>query len=278
MIQDFRPPSGKIILFTHVSGVVSALVLVAGLQWMATLANRHSEVPAPIAAALTTSSSPTAPNQTTANQTAARQAWQYFAQNWQASGLVKPAPDQTTSTLADVATTIVALISARELDVIAAAEFDQKLTTLLNTLETLSQQPDQLASTYDIETTAAVMPEPISADESAQQLNRLGRSLKLVANRYPQHKPQIDRLQQSWPAGEPSPNMPNTNDADIFAGIESGFPTLSTTAIDRLLAAEITQHQATAPLTANTNGLILSSLLYQKVQQPLLAWAGGKAP
>jgi hypothetical protein len=276
MIHDFRPPSGKIIVFTHVSGVISALVLVAGLQWMATQANRDSELPAPIAT-LPANALPVQ-TQPSANQVMAHQAWQYFAQHWQASGLVKSAADQTTSTLADIATTIVALTSARELDVIPAAEFDQKLTTLLNTLETLSQQPDQLASTYDIETTAAVMPEPISADESAQQLNRLGRSLKLVANRYPQHKPQIDRLQQSWPAGEPSPNMPNTSDADIFAGIESGFPTLSATAIDRLLAAEITQHQATAPDTANTNGLILSSLLYQKVQQPLLAWAGGKAP
>jgi Protein of unknown function (DUF3131) len=265
MIQDFRPPSGKIILFTHVSGVVSAFVLVAGLQWMAVRANTApntvSESPAPIAASTTAMAAaiaapipaapipaapiPTPANQTAANQTAARQAWEYFAQNWQASGFVNTAAGETSSTLDDVATTLVALTSARELAIITPNEFDQKLTTLLNTLE---------------ESAGSVPP-------------RLSRSLKLVANRYPQHAAQINRIQESWPISEQ-----NTSDADLFAGLESGFPALSPTAVDRLLAAEITQHQATAPLTANTNGLILSSLLYQKVQQPLLAWAGGKAP
>jgi Protein of unknown function (DUF3131) len=277
MIQDFRPPSGKIILFTHVSGVISALVLVAGLQWMAGRANTESVSPQPIAA-VTTAPIPTAPNQTDANQAIARQAWQYFAQNWRASGFVNPAIEQTNTTLADVATTLLALTSARELDVIPAAEFDQKLTTLLNTLESLAQSPDQLASTYDVETAAAVIPEPISADAAAQELNRLTRSLKVVASRYPQYAAQIDRISQSWPTSEQPSTSTNTSDADLFAGIESGFPTLPPTSVDRVLAAEITQHQATAPDTANTNGLILSSLLYQKVQQPLLAWAGGTAP
>jgi Protein of unknown function (DUF3131) len=248
MLQDFRAPSGKLVLLTHVGGFVSAILLLTSLQWLADAVNRQplgpsiaSPQPAnsPLANAppanappvlsvaqldqtslqipasnprlvataalpLGTAIAPITPADQPLAQQLARQSWQYFAQNTNGeTGLVSGASDQSSVTMADVASHLAALVSARELAVLPAAEFDQRLEKLLTTLERLPLYQDTLPNhAYH---PATLIPIVASQPELWQEtgwspldLGRLARWLKVVSSRYPQWQPRIDGVWQSW--------------------------------------------------------------------------------
>ncbi len=247
MLQDFRPPSGKIILLTHVGGLASALLLLLSLQWLLANVNREKLATAPIPAGRSesrgtaprlspaqlddrslsatsvrfrpsdnlspsmTAAPALSPDQQIAPQMA-RQSWEYFRQNSHAeTGLVDGRAGQSRVTMADVAATLAAIVSARELDVIPAAEFDQRLEKLLDSLAQLPLYEGALphraynAKTLSpIDASLDVPLDPQSADPaqpagwSVLEIGRLARWLKIVATRYPQWQSKIDQIWQSW--------------------------------------------------------------------------------
>jgi Protein of unknown function (DUF3131) len=248
MLQDFRPPSGKILLLTHVGGVASAVLLLLSLQWLLANVNREklatttmpaSQSPTRVSASrlspaqlddrslsATTSggfhrsdnlppSITAAPASSPAQPIApqlARQSWEYFRQNSHAeTGLVDGRAGQSRVTMADVAATLAAIVSARELDLIPAAEFDQRLEKLLNSLAQLPLYDGALPHrAYNAKTLTPIdtsidsprdqqSSDPAPATGwSALEIGRLARWLKIVASRYPQWQSQIDQIWQSW--------------------------------------------------------------------------------
>jgi len=68
----------------------------------------------------------------------ARQAWQYFERNWNdETGLVNSADQFASVTMWDQAAAIAALVSAKELNIVPAAEFNTKMSRMLKTLATM---------------------------------------------------------------------------------------------------------------------------------------------
>jgi Protein of unknown function (DUF3131) len=82
---------------------------------------------------------------TPAEMLVARQAWSYFQKNWQQkTGLVNSVSGFESVTMWDQAAAIAALVSAKELDLVSAKEFQTKMSQTLKTLATLPLYKGQL--------------------------------------------------------------------------------------------------------------------------------------
>jgi hypothetical protein len=231
MLQDFRAPSGKLVLLTHIGGLVSAAVLVASLQWLSVIANRKPNSPGTTSqpqpsltlaqlderslqtpgqsvdvgqSAVAIPTSAAQPALTVTELQMAQQAWQYFIQNTHSdTGLVNGVAGQNSVTMADVAATLAALLSARELEIISPAEFDQRLGKVLGSLAQLPLYQDALPNqAYNSQNLAPIAPHqadrPQETGWSALDIGRLARWFKVVATRYPQWQPQIEQIWQAW--------------------------------------------------------------------------------
>jgi Protein of unknown function (DUF3131) len=134
----------------------------------------------------------------------ARQAWAYFQTNWQAkTGLVNSASGFESVTMWDQAAAIAALVSAKELDLISATEFQTKLSQTLKTLATIPLYKGQLPNkVYNSKTLIPVSYGQLTKREeigwSAIDLGRMSIWLKIVGSKYPKFKNQTEAIWKHW--------------------------------------------------------------------------------
>jgi enterochelin esterase-like enzyme len=137
----------------------------------------------------------------------ARQAWQYFQRNWNdKTGLTNAADGFASVTLWDQAAAIAALVSARELDLITATEFNTKMSRMLKTLATLPLYKDELPNkVYNAKTLMLVGYGQLDKREdigwSALDLGRMALWLRIVGSRYPALQAQTEAVWQHWKVG-----------------------------------------------------------------------------
>jgi hypothetical protein len=134
----------------------------------------------------------------------ARQAWAYFQKNWQQkTGLVNSVSGFESVTMWDQAAAIAALVSARELNLVSASEFQTKMSQTLKTLATLPLYKGQLPNkVYNTKTLIPVSYGQLTKREeigwSAIDLGRMAIWLKIVGSKYPQLKPQTEAVWKHW--------------------------------------------------------------------------------
>lgn len=171
MNSDFQPPPKSLSLLACVGGVATAVIAIAGLEFLSSHLSKSSLVQKPEASKSQTASSkgvaesiarldaksvvlpgqPISMSQLTAARTSyvapkvgaltpeetqiAREAWLYFKGNWNdETGLVNSVDGFTSVTMWDQAAAIAALVSARELNIVPRAEFEAKMSKMLKTL------------------------------------------------------------------------------------------------------------------------------------------------
>lgn len=123
----------------------------------------------------------------------ARIAWQYFENNTDArTGLVNSVQDYPAATMWDTGSYLLALISARKLGIVDAAEFDARMDRALRSLAQLPLYGDVLPNkSYSTATLAMVdytgKPAPQGIGWSAIDIARLLLPLDIVAWQYPRH-------------------------------------------------------------------------------------------
>ena len=141
---------------------------------------------------------------TAAEMAIARQAWSYFERNWNdETGLVNSVDGFSSVTLWDQAAAIAALVSAQELDIVSASEFDQKMGTMLQTLATMPLYNNELPNkVYNSKTLLPVNYGQLEQREeigwSAIDLGRMALWLKIVGTKYPQWRSPTEKVWESW--------------------------------------------------------------------------------
>jgi Protein of unknown function (DUF3131) len=241
MSSDFKPPPLGWSMLSAVGGVVTVVLAIAGLENLSiylhqtdtALASKSKiatpqgggmkpaenlvadldtrsisspGVPLPPAemSARLTSTSVGAINLTPAEMLMARQAWTYFQKNWQPkTGLVNSVSGFESVTMWDQSAAIAALVSAKELNLVSATEFQSKMSQKLKTLATLPLYKGQLPNkVYNSKTLIPVSYGQLTKREeigwSAIDLGRMSIWLKIVGSKYPQFKPQTEAVWKHW--------------------------------------------------------------------------------
>jgi len=132
----------------------------------------------------------------------AKVAWKYFENNYQPdTGLVNAVDNFPSTTMWDIASYLGGLMAAYELCIIDNNTFATRLTTILNTLNSLDFFRNELPNkVYNSKTAAKVnyANEPGEVGFSATDLGRLLIWLKIIKERYPEHAEAIDRFVLRW--------------------------------------------------------------------------------
>lgn len=134
----------------------------------------------------------------------ARQAWLYFQRNWNdETGLVNSVDGFASVTMWDQAAAIAALVSARELKIVPAAEFEAKMSKMLKTLASMPLYKQELPNkVYNPKTLIPVNYGQLEKREeigwSAIDLGRMAIWLKIVGAKYPQLRSQTEDVWQHW--------------------------------------------------------------------------------
>lgn len=129
-------------------------------------------------------------------------AWRYFVNNTQPqTGLVNGSDKQPRVTLWQMGDTLIALLAAKDLDLVDDKEFDARLTRLLGTLNRLmltdTRTPGRLYSSQ----TATIVDfsgKPVKSGWSAKDMARLMLALRLTAERAPQYREYLDKVILRW--------------------------------------------------------------------------------
>ena len=129
-------------------------------------------------------------------------AWRYFENNTQPqTGLVNGSDKQPRVTLWQMGDTLIALLAARELGLIQAAEFDARLTRLLGTLNRLTltetRTPGRLYSSRTA-TPIDFTGKPAQRGWSAKDMARLMLALRLTAERAPEYREYLEKIILRW--------------------------------------------------------------------------------
>lgn len=138
---------------------------------------------------------------TPAEMQMARRAWKYFENNTQPSGLANAVDRYPSTTMWDTASYLAAVISARELGLIAPAASDERMRKLFATLGSLSFFRGELPNkVYNTATLAKsdYANRPGEIGYSALDLGRLLIWLRIAKERYPVHAPAIDAFVARW--------------------------------------------------------------------------------
>lgn len=141
---------------------------------------------------------------TASEQAMAKQAWKYFERNWNnTTGLVNSVDKFASVTLWDQAAAMAALVSAYELGLVTASDFDQKMSRMLDTLATLPLYKGELPNkVYNAKTLIPVNYGKLDQREeigwSAIDLGRMALWLKIVGGRYPEFQAQTEQIWQHW--------------------------------------------------------------------------------
>jgi hypothetical protein len=239
---DFQPPSRKLSLLACVGGVVTAVVAIASLELLSDRLHQADSTPQTSQSTAQTTTPPQTETETVvakldarsvelpgtpvtrselntiqssyrppaggeltpAEMAVARQAWQYFQENWnEQTGLVNSVDNFASVTMWDQGAAIAALVSAKELDLIPTAEFESKMSRMLKTLATLPLYNDELPNkVYNAKTLIPVNYGQLDKREeigwSAIDLGRLALWLKIVGAKYPQFQPETEAVWESW--------------------------------------------------------------------------------
>jgi hypothetical protein len=139
-----------------------------------------------------------------ADMAAARQAWLYFQNNWnETTGLVNSVDGFASVTMWDQAAAIAALVSARELNIIPADQFEAKMSKMLQTLASLPLYKDELPNkVYNAKTLIPVNYGQLEKKEeigwSAIDLGRMAIWLKIVEAKYPEMRSPVQAVWKHW--------------------------------------------------------------------------------
>jgi hypothetical protein len=139
---------------------------------------------------------------TEAEMEMARNAWQYFAANWQPdTGFTNAVNAYPSTTLWDTGSYIAAVVSAEGLGLIDEQERQDRLERLMGTLEHLqlfrTECPNKVYHTQTaFPTDYANQPGEIGC--SALDIARLMVWLKVIEQRYPEFQPQVRRTLRRW--------------------------------------------------------------------------------
>lgn len=135
----------------------------------------------------------------------AKKAWKYFERNWNAStGLVNAVDRYEWTTLWDQGSAVFGLHAANQLGVISAETFQQHLTKLLGTLETLPLPqhglPNKAYSTisatmYQLDNTPD--PEGISGWSTLDTARFLA-AMHVLRTHYPSYRDRVERIVKRW--------------------------------------------------------------------------------
>ncbi|MCF4966571.1 DUF3131 domain-containing protein [Nostoc sp. CMAA1605] len=240
MDSDFQPPPKSLSLLASVGGVVTAIIAIATLNFWSNQISQNPQTPAISksdspnakvetqaqkvakldnesvilpgkaipASELTISKAPyVAPGVgklDAVEMATARQAWSYFQRNWNdQTGLVNAVDGFASVTMWDQAAAIAALVSARELNIISEAEFEAKLTKMLQTLASLPLYKGELPNkVYNSKTLIPVNYGQLDQREeigwSAIDLGRMALWLKIVEAKYPKMRSPVQKVWQRW--------------------------------------------------------------------------------
>lgn len=145
-------------------------------------------------------------------------AWQYFQNNTQPNtGLVNAQDNYPTTSLWQIGDTLVAMTAAKQLQLIEAKEFDQRLTKILTTLGTLPLTPSGVPNLrYDTQkgSLSDEKRQPNPSGWSTQDLARLLLGLNMVVNYAPEYRSFVDRIILRWnfcPIMTPDGQLLNAN-------------------------------------------------------------------
>jgi hypothetical protein len=135
---------------------------------------------------------------------AGRAAWAYFAANTQReSGLVDSVAGYPSATLWDLGSYLLALVSARRLDIVSLAEFESRASQVLITLGKLQLVEGRLPNkAYDTRSLAMVdyanQPVDGGIGWSALDIARLLVALRAIEETAPQLRPSLGKAIERW--------------------------------------------------------------------------------
>ncbi|EMO8006394.1 DUF3131 domain-containing protein [Salmonella enterica] len=128
----------------------------------------------------------------------ARVAWQYYVNNTQPNGLANAHDGEPWLSLWSVGSYLFAVIAAKQLNILTADEFDERITAALFTLGQLTLNPQGLPAAYYHADTLQILGK---ADASAIGMGRLLNALQTLLWRYPQHAAAVRDLFNQWKVG-----------------------------------------------------------------------------
>ena len=239
MSSDFQPPPKGLSLLACVGGVVTAIVAIATLSFWSDHISKNTQTAAiakidspktevetqaqkvakldaksvvlpgtPISASELTSEKPYVASGVgklnPREMASARQAWLYFQRNWNdKTGLVNSVDGFASVTMWDQAAAIAALVSAKELNIISVADFEAKMTKMLQTLASLPLYKGELPNkVYNAKTLIPVNYGQLDQREeigwSAIDLGRMALWLKIVETKYPKMRSPVQKVWQHW--------------------------------------------------------------------------------
>jgi Protein of unknown function (DUF3131) len=131
-------------------------------------------------------------------------AWQYFENNYQAdTGMVNSVDKYPASTMWDTASYLMALISARRLDIITEEKFDERMNKVLESLATLQLFDGKLPNkSYNIKTLEmadyANNKSVRGIGWSALDIGRLLVPFNILVWHYPKHTEAVKKVTGAW--------------------------------------------------------------------------------
>jgi hypothetical protein len=241
MASDLEPPSNKLSTIAYIGGAVTIAIAIASVNFwfvyhIETQKNSRNKIQTSITEPLTRKNpeeiarldaeslelpgEPITSNQvvisfipyvaphvgelSAAEREIASQAWSYFQRNWNTeTGLVNSIDGFSAVTIWDQAGAIAALISARELDIVSASEFNQKIGTMLQTLATMPLYNKELPNrVYNSQTVIPINYDQLEKRQeigwSAIDIGRMALWLKILGTRYPEWQQQTEAVWEHW--------------------------------------------------------------------------------
>jgi hypothetical protein len=135
----------------------------------------------------------------------AQTAWQYFVRNRNAqTGLVSAVSDYPWTTLWDQGSVLLAMHSAQQLGVLSSEQFQQWMTTILDTLVKLPLPPTKLPNKSYSTQTAEMRkldntPDPKgNTGTSALDTARLMTALHIIKKHHPEYRDRIQKIVARW--------------------------------------------------------------------------------
>ncbi len=136
---------------------------------------------------------------------AASKAWKYFERNWnEQTGLVNSVDNLPWTTMWDQGSALLGIHAARQLGLITAGRFNQRMNTMLQTLEKLplpaTKLPNKAYSTHTAQMRQLNNnPDPQGKSGwSALDMARLLLGLHVIRANYPEHSDRINNLVARW--------------------------------------------------------------------------------
>ena len=241
MNTNFKQPAKRLMLLTYGAGILTSLLIISGVESLTNklspkaIVSTQPPSPAPSAtpvpmppeaklakedaASLNVLGERVSPQQlalrspaisqqakplTVSEKAVAQKAWQYFERNLdKKTGLVNSVDNFASVTLWDQSAAMAGVISAKELNLITAADFKAKMSLMLTTLTKLSLYKGELPNkVYNAKTLMPVGYGQLTKKEeigwSAIDVGRLALWLKITAAKYPEFKPQTEAVWKSW--------------------------------------------------------------------------------